>query len=121
MIVYGVSQAGVLWQIRPILDSVLPRQADLVPTIVAILGFYFAKGVGAYVSAYLMTDVGQKVVRDLRNRLFRHIIGQSVAFFSTHTTGRLMSRINNDVGLVQRAVSDTLGDLTRESLALIGC
>ena len=33
------------------------------------------KGLGAYVSGYLMTDVGQRVVRDLRNRLFRHILG----------------------------------------------
>ena len=46
---------------------------------------------------YLMTDVGQRVVRDLRNVLFRHILGQSAAFFSSQTTGRLMSRITNDV------------------------
>ena len=45
-----------------------------------------------------MTDVGQRVVRDLRNVLFRHILGQSAAFFSLQTTGRLMSRITNDVG-----------------------
>ena len=67
-----------------------------------------------------MTDVGQRVVRDLRNVLFRHILGQSAAFFSLQTTGRLMSRITNDVGQVQRAVSETIGDLTRESLALLG-
>jgi len=67
-----------------------------------------------------MTDVGQRVVRDLRNVLFRHILGQSAAFFSLQTTGRLMSRITNDVGQIQRAVSETIGDLARESLALVG-
>jgi subfamily B ATP-binding cassette protein MsbA len=67
-----------------------------------------------------MTDVGQLVVRDLRDVLFRHILGQSAAFFSSQTTGRLMSRITNDVGQVQRAVSETLGDLARETLALVG-
>jgi subfamily B ATP-binding cassette protein MsbA len=67
-----------------------------------------------------MTDVGQCVVRDLRNLLFTHILGQSAAFFSAQTSGRLMSRITNDVAQIQQAVSETLGDLARESLALIG-
>ena len=67
-----------------------------------------------------MTDVGQRVVRDLRDLLFSHILGQSAAFFSEQTSGRLMSRITNDVSQVQQAVSETLGDLARESLSLVG-
>ena len=118
MIVYGAASGGVLFQVQPILDDVLPKQEDLGRTIAAILGFYFLKGLGAYVSGYLMTDVGQRVVRDLRNALFRHILGQSAAFFSSNAHGHLMSRITNDVGLVQRAVSETIGDLARETIAL---
>ena len=119
MIVYGGASAGVLRQVEPILEEVLPDRENLGRTIVAILGFYFLKGLGAYISGYLMTDVGQRVVRDLRNALFRHILGQSAAFFADHTSGRLMSRITNDVGQVQRAVSETIGDLARETIALV--
>ena len=119
MLVYGAGGAGVLLQIKPIFDKVLPDEQDLVPTIVAILGFYVAKGVGAYFSGYLMTDVGQRVVRDLRDRLFRHMLGQSAAFISTQTVGRLLSRLMHDVALVQRVVSETIGDLARESMALV--
>jgi subfamily B ATP-binding cassette protein MsbA len=118
MIVYGAASAGVLMQLGPIFDAVLPRREQLGITIAAILGFYFLKGLGAYVSGYLMTDVGQRVVRDLRNLLFRHILGQSAAFFSHNPHGHLMSSITNDVSQVQRAVSETIGDLTRESIAL---
>jgi ATP-binding cassette, subfamily B, bacterial MsbA len=120
MVVYGAASAGLAALIQPIFDEVLPRRQDLLPITLAILGVYVAKGIGSYVSGYLMTDVGQRVVRDLRNALFRHILGQSAAFFSVQTTGRLMSRITNDVGQVQRAVSETIGDLTRESLSLVG-
>jgi subfamily B ATP-binding cassette protein MsbA len=56
----------------------------------------------------------------VRNQLFRHLLDQSAAFFARRTSGQLLSRINNDVGLVQRAVSETVGDLARESLALVG-
>ena len=120
MVLYGVATAGTMWFIRPILDQVLPNQERLLPTVVAILVMFFLKGLGSYLSSYLMTDVGQRVVRDLRNVLFKHILGQSAAFFSLQTTGRLMSRITNDVGQVQRAVSETIGDLARESLSLLG-
>ncbi len=67
-----------------------------------------------------MADVGQRVVMDLRNALYRHILDQSAGFFAHGATGRLLSRINNDVGQVQQAVSETAGDLARESLALVG-
>ena len=56
---------------------------------------------------------------DLRNALYRHILGQSAGFFAQRTTGQLMSRINNDVGQVQHVVSETIADLARESLTLI--
>jgi subfamily B ATP-binding cassette protein MsbA len=119
MVLYGAGSAGVVVQIKPILEEVLPNSDRLVPVIGAILGFYLMKGVGAYVSGYLMTDVGQRVVRDLRNSLFRHMLSQSAAFFSTQTVGRLLSRITNDVALIQRAVSETIGDLARETLSLV--
>jgi ATP-binding cassette, subfamily B, bacterial MsbA len=120
MIVYGAASAGVAALIQPILDRVLPRHQELAQIITAILALYLIKGVGAYLSGYWMTDVGQCVVRDLRNLLFTHILGQSAAFFSAQTSGRLMSRITNDVAQIQQAVSETLGDLARESLALVG-
>ena len=85
-----------------------------------IVGLYLLKGIGSYVSSYLMADVGQRVVMDLRNALYRHILGQSAGFFAHRTTGQLMSRINNDVGQVQQVVSETVGDLARESLAVVG-
>jgi subfamily B ATP-binding cassette protein MsbA len=99
---------------------VLPKHEEIGRIIATIVALYLIKGIGAYLSGYLMTDVGQRVVRDLRNILFTHILGQSAAFFSAQTSGRLMSRITNDVAQIQQAVSETLGDLARESLSLIG-
>jgi subfamily B ATP-binding cassette protein MsbA len=87
---------------------------------IAIIGLYFLKGVGAYFSDYVMTDVGQRVVRDLRDRLHTHMVGQSAAFFARRTTGQLLSRLTNDVGQVQHVVSETVGDLLQEGLGVVG-
>jgi len=120
MVLYGAASAGVAFLIQPILDEGLTQGENVGLLAGAIVVIYFVKGIGAYLSGYLMADVGQRVVRDLRNLLFTHILGQSAAFFSGHTSGKLISRVTNDVGQVQQAVSETLGDLARESLALVG-
>ena len=122
MLVYAGASAGVAYLIKPIIDQVLPGQGSMPFRFWAglIIMAYLAKGLGSYFSAYLMTDIGQRVVRDIRDRLFRHILDQSAAFFSRRTTGQLMSRITNDVAQVQQAVSETIGDLLREGLSAVG-
>ena len=76
------------------------------------------KGVCAYCSDYLMGRVGQGVLTDIRNVLFQHVIGQSMGFFSSHSTGRLMSRMGNDVEQIQEAVSTVMAELFREAVVL---
>jgi len=129
MLLYAAASAAVAYLIKPIIDeglqptgaqARLPDPKTLLFWSSAVLIAYVAKGLGAYFSAYLMTDIGQRVVRDLRDQLFKHILDQSAAFFSRWSTGPLMSRITNDVGQVQQAVSETVGDLLREGLALLG-
>jgi len=122
MLLYAGASTGVAYLISPIIDHVLPGQAGWPFRMWAgfIISAYLVKGISSYFSTYLMTDVGQRVVRDIRDRLFRHILDQSAAFFSRRTTGQLMSRITNDVNQVQQAVSETIGDLIREGLTAVG-
>ena len=120
MAIYAVGSAGLAALIKTIFDDVLPRHQGLGLVAWAVVGLNVLKGVGSYGSSYLMTSVGQRVVMDLRNELYRHILGQSAGFFAHRTTGQLMSRLSNDVGQVQQAVSETAADLARETLALVG-
>jgi subfamily B ATP-binding cassette protein MsbA len=131
MIVYAAGNGLQAYLIKVIVDGLAAlRSGDLLTvtqgpftfqiTLAGIAGLillaYFLKGVGGYASDFLMTDVGQRVVRDLRNRLFRHILGQSATFFARNTSGQLVSRITNDVNQVQNVVSETVADLARACL-----
>ncbi len=120
MALYAVGSAGLAALIKTIFDNVLQDRSELGMVAWSIVGLNLLKGVGSYGSAYLMAWVGQKVVTDIRNALYSHILGQSASFFAERSTGELMSRINNDVGQVQQAVSETAGDLARETLSLVG-
>jgi ATP-binding cassette, subfamily B, bacterial MsbA len=121
MLVYATAHALLAAQIKRIFDVVLPHQQQVGQVALAIIGLYFLKGIGAYFSDYLMTDVGQRVVRDVRDQLHTHMVGQSAAFFARRTTGQLISRLTNDVGQVQHVVSETVGDLLQEGFGVVGC
>ena len=73
MLIYASASALLTLLIQVIFDDVLQTGQRLVFVTSAVVGLYFAKGVGGYFSDYLMEDVGQRVVRDLRDKLYGHI------------------------------------------------
>jgi len=85
----------------------------------ALLILTVLKGICVYYSNYFLAYLGQGVVMDLRNRLYQHVVAQSMSFFSLNSTGRLMSRMSNDVEQVQEAVSNVLADLFRQSVLIV--
>ena len=119
MAVYAAASGGLAYQFKPIFDNVLPNQTGLATVATAIIGFSVLKGIGAYFSVYLMTSVGERLVKDLRSQLFGHILAQSAGFFALRTTGGLMSRTTNDINRIQQVASQTVGDLLRESVTLV--
>ncbi len=120
MLGYGAASAGLAYLIKPIFDDVLVQHVNLglVGTLIVVL--YAVKGLFSYFATYLMSWVGQRAVMDLRNRLYQHVIQQSVGFFKRKSTGTLISHITNDVEKIQLAVSEALGDLLMQSFALVG-
>ena len=120
MVGFAAASAGLAYLIKPVLDDVLIKQVRLQEVAIAILILYLAKGLFSYFSTYLMSFVGQRTVMDLRNRLYRHVLQQSVAFFKTKSTGTLMSHITTDVEKIQHAVSEAMGDLLMQTFALFG-
>ncbi len=70
----------------------------IMPVITGIIG------VG---QTYLNNIVGQRVMRDFRNRLYDHLQSMSLRFFTSTRTGEIQSRLSNDVGGVQSVVTDT--------------
>lgn len=114
----GVDQ--VSHQLRFIYDLLGIDSRNVLWRVAWGLVFFTAmKGICLYFSIYCMTWVGQQVVVTLRNALYGHLTEQSLAFFTTNSTGQLMSRVINDVEKLQESVSSTLTDFIREVILLI--
>ena len=71
------------------------------------------------VQTYLTSMVGQRVMRDLRDTLYRHLQSLSLGFFTGTRTGEIQSRVTNDVGGVQRVVTNTVSDVLSNCVILI--
>src|SRR5262249_29678330 len=70
--------------------------------------------------SYLMRSIGQRVIRDMRNQLFAHVQGMPLTYLHEHHTGTWMSRMINDIALIERAVTSAVNDLMRQGLTMFG-
>jgi subfamily B ATP-binding cassette protein MsbA len=87
---------------------------------VLIIAIFALKGLFAYLTGYLTRWAGLQVVRDLRADLYARVQRQSLAFFSEHSTGHLISRILGDVGRLQRMVAGDLAEIFRLGAVALG-
>jgi ATP-binding cassette, subfamily B, bacterial len=94
----------------------LPRLYVLVAIMVAIPIVSGAIGIG---QTYLTNRVGQRVMEDLRNRLYAHLQAMSLRFFTGTRTGEIQSRLTNDVGGIQSVVTDTATSVLSNVVTLL--
>jgi len=88
--------------------------------VITVLVYFTLKGVFSYLRFVLMEQVGKRVIRDLRNRLYGHSLGLSADFYTQSRTGDLISRTTNDVLVIEESLVYTFGDLVQQPLSVIG-
>ncbi|HHW11596.1 MAG TPA: ABC transporter ATP-binding protein [Firmicutes bacterium] len=85
-----------------------------------LLFTYFIKELFYYWQRFLLAYVSQKAIRDLRNDLYYHLQNMSLSFYQKNKTGELLSRVTNDVGVLQNAIVNGALGLFYEFVTLIG-
>lgn len=115
------SDAVVAKMVEPFIDKIVVEAnmtlARLVPLFVIALAAF--KGLSRYIQGYFINTAGQLAIQDIRNRMFGHSLDLSMQFYVKHSSGALMSRILNDVNLVQATLSNVLITLVKDTLGLV--
>lgn len=144
MFLSTIFDGASLSMIVPLADKVLTNKQIIIPTklpvflsnfvdfvnatspskllnimALAVLVLFLLKGLFSFLQSYLMSDIGQRVVRDIRSKLYEKIQSLSLEYFTHRRSGELVSRITNDVRLVENALSYGLTDLIYESFKVI--
>jgi subfamily B ATP-binding cassette protein MsbA len=120
--VVAAMTAASAYLVKPAVERIFeqkdPQMLGLIP--LAIIAVFSLKGIAAYGSGYLLSWVGQNVIRRLRNRMYNHIQDLPLAFFQREKTGDLMSRITNDVAIISSMFTSAVTGSIRDGFTIIG-
>ena len=121
MAVAAGGTAALAYFMQPVMDDVfIKKDRDMLILVpVAVILITLVKGAATYGQAVLMAFVGQRIIAELQTRLFRHVIRFDLAFFHDTASGKLVSRMTNDINLMRNAVANALTGLVKDSLTLV--
>ncbi|MBP6805070.1 MAG: ABC transporter ATP-binding protein [Chloroflexi bacterium] len=123
MLVISVSLGLILpLVIRNLVDIVLvdknfPRLNQLA---IGLFIVFLLQGIASFVNQIALAFVGENVVADIRVQVYSHLQSLSLKYFTDNRTGEIVSRVTNDVILLQTAVTDNLVALLRQAITLVG-
>lgn len=108
--------AGTLWDVI----TVQHDQSRMTDMITVFLGLVVLQGLCSMGHSYLTAWISQRIIADFRRHLFAHLHTLSVSFFSRRRTGELLSRLMNDVTVVQSVVTETPIDSAKQLVTFVG-
>jgi subfamily B ATP-binding cassette protein MsbA len=108
--------AGTLWDVITVQHD-RERMTELIGLFI---GLVLLQGLCSMGHSYLTTWISQRVVADFRTHLFAHLQNLAVSFFARRRTGELLSRLMNDVTVIQSIVTETPIDTAKQLVTFIG-
>ena len=108
--------AGTLWDIITVQRD-QPKMTDM---ILILLGLVVLQGLCSMGHSYLTAWISQRIIADFRRHLFGHLHTLSVSFFARRRTGELLSRLMNDVTVIQSVVTETPIDGAKQLVTFVG-
>ncbi len=121
MSLVGGTDGLTAYLVKPVMDKIFfERNGKLLILIpFGVMLLYLTKGVFDYLQAYLMGFVGQKIITDIRNLVFKRLQLQPLAYFDKTPTGLIISRITNDISLIQGAVADSFTAILKDAFTIV--
>lgn len=122
MILVAATSPALASLMEPMFDGAFiqkdPQTMVRVPLL--LIGIFFVRALSGFTSTAALHVVANKVIRDLRQGMFRNLMRLPLAHFDRHTAGRLMSRFTFDVTQLKDASTYALTVLLRDALTVIG-
>ena len=94
-----------------------PRVVWFAPIFFLLI--FLIRSLSMFLNGYAFQRIGLGGTTDIRNSLYRRILEQSSRFYSSHPSGELVSRVVNDIGMMQNAISTRLVDIMQQPLTLV--
>ena len=119
--IVAASSGAYAWLVKPVLDEIFINKNEtlLLALPLALFAVSVLKSAFSYGQNYLMNYVGNQVITDIRQELFDKLIRLPVTYHDANTSGRLVSRVVNDVTLMANAIAGVLKDVFQQGLTFL--
>lgn len=109
------------YELAPIVNAIVQHRGvmDLVYGSGIIVCVFLVRGVATYIHTVIMNKTGQRVVTDVQQDAYNHLLRADMAFFNANSSGNLISRVAYDVGVMRQAVGECITTSVKGSLTLI--
>ncbi|WP_243374031.1 lipid A export permease/ATP-binding protein MsbA [Geotalea sp. SG265] len=117
----GSMDGAFAYLVEPILKKIFAGKDMFIFTLLpfGIIFLFLLRGVCRYTNDYFMRTAGQLAVQDVRNEIYKRNMGLSLGFFNRNPAGALMSRVLNDVSMMQEAVGNIITGLFRDGFSAV--
>lgn len=108
--------------LRELLDAVFEQGDDSLLNILAVglMLLFVVQAAFSFAGNYHLEWVGERVITDLRKKVYEHLHKLGFRFFAERRLGEITSRLTNDVGSIRTALTDSLPQLLTISFSLVG-
>ena len=97
----------------------MPPARLLNSMMIVVMVLWLFKNLFEFLQTYLMNDVSQRVIRDVKDIIYKKLLTLSMDFYSRNSTGKLISRITYDSAIIRDSISSGLTDLIYQPLQLV--
>lgn len=122
MVVYAATETGLAALMKPLLDgSFVERNAATIQLIpILLIGLFVVRGIANFITNYGLRWIAGRVVKDLRESMFRHLLILPTDFYDQNASGQLIAKLVYDVEQVSNATTDAVLTIIRDSLTILG-
>ena len=121
MLLVAGTTAALAWLVQPAMDEVFGKHNVTILYVVtcSIIGVTLVKSVAMYGQDVLMGYLGHKIVTSMQLKLYSHLMYADLALIHSFSSGKLISRFNNDINILRLSVSKVLTGIAKDSVMLI--
>ncbi len=105
--------------IAPMLLQAIPDYSGLAKMITKLAGIFAVGVLAAWSQSYLMVNVGQGILRNIRNEMFEHMQTLPIRYFDTNSHGDIMSHYTNDTDTLRQLISVSIPQMLSAVLTII--
>jgi subfamily B ATP-binding cassette protein MsbA len=122
MLIYAATEPIFAAMMQPLLDgSFVDRDINVVRAMpVVLVALFIVRGLAGFVNTYFLKWVGRRVVADLRQEMFDHLMRAPTRYYDNNSSGQILSKFTYNVENVASATTSALTTLVRDGFTVIG-